>query len=158
MATRNIAGLQELHRALQDFPVKFEKSVLRGGMRAGGKVFERIAAGKIPVRSGKLRNSLKVRTRSKRGQVTVEITLGDKNAFYGHMVENGTAAHFLVPRKKVRGMAKRMAINGTPRTWVKHPGAKPNPIMRNTFDEGQEQALAAFRDYVYGRIMRGSKL
>lgn len=145
--TIGITGLAELNRVLQELPAKIEGRILRGAMRAGQKVILDAAKSNVPVQSGALRGSLRITTRSKGGKVSATLVAGNKKAFYAHMVEFGTARHFIKPKK-----TKSLFFAGLARQVVDHPGAGPSPFMRPAFDASSEQALTAVRDYIATRI------
>jgi len=143
----NVKGLSDLNKLLNEFPAKVEGNIMRGAMRAGAKVFEDRAKQLVPVKSGSLRDSIKVRTRSKRGRVSATVSAGDKKAFYAHMVEFGTAQHFIKPKSR-----KSLFFAGLAMDVVDHPGAKSKPFMRPALDGGQTEAVNAAADYIRKRI------
>lgn len=146
-----IDGLDELFKAMQEMPVKLEKKVLRGAMRAGAKVFLDRARAKVPTKTGKLRKSLRISTRVRNGKIEARLIAGNKEAFYPHMVEFGTAAHFIKPKSR-----KSLFFAGLAREIVDHPGAKPQPFMRPAFDGGTTDAIEAARAYAARRIDEGA--
>jgi HK97 gp10 family phage protein len=128
MANVEIKGLAELHKALQELPVKIERNVLRGGLRAGAKVMEEEAKRLAPVSppssggkkygavAGELRDSIRVSMRTSRGTVRATVKAGNKKAWYANFVEFGTARHWISAqirpqRWNRRGDLKTMAIN-----------------------------------------------
>ncbi|MDQ1925172.1 HK97-gp10 family putative phage morphogenesis protein, partial [Massilia pseudoviolaceinigra] len=92
MADPNITGGRELDAFLQQFSAKFEKNVMRGGLRAGANEFKEEVKANIPVDSGALRRSVRVTTNAKGGRVTASVKIGNKKAWYAQMVEFGTRA------------------------------------------------------------------
>ncbi len=147
MSEVKITGLAELDKLLKALPGKVEKNILRGAMRAGAKVFQDRARGLAPVASGKLRESIRVSTRAKQGQVWATVTAGGKRAFYAPMVEFGTARHFIKPKHR-----QSLFVAGLARETVDHPGARPNPFMRPALDGGQAEAIGAAADYIRARL------
>ncbi len=145
----HVSGLFELDKLLKELPAKVERNILRGAMRAGAKVFADRARELVPVRSGQLRDSIKVSTRSKRGRVSATVRAGGKKAFYAHMVEFGTARHFIKPRKR-----KSLFFAGLAREVVDHPGSAPKPFMRPALDGGQVEAVNAAADYIRNRLAK----
>lgn len=153
MADLNVIGGADLAAALRDFPVKFEVQVMAAALREGAREIEARAKANVPVRTGKLRDSIKIRRRNNRrtGFVNLLITAGDRKkggAFYAHMVEFGTQPHEIRPRR-----AKSLFIAGLLRQVVRHPGAKPSGFMRRAFDEGHAPALVRVTE----RVARGIK-
>lgn len=145
----HVSGLSELDKLLKELPAKVERNILRGAMRAGAKVFEGRAKQLVPVKSGQLRDSIKVSTRSKRGRVSATVRAGGKKAFYAHMVEFGTARHFIKPRKR-----KSLFFAGLAREVVDHPGSAPKPFMRPALDNSQREAVNAAADYIRKRLAK----
>ena len=147
MADIEVKGLADLDRYLKEFPAKLEAKILRGAMRAGSKVFLDLAKQKVPSKTGALRKSLRISTRLKQGRTSATVVAGDKVAFYAHMVEFGTARHWIKPSKR-----KSLFFAGIMRETIDHPGARPQPFMRPAFDEGTQGAIEASRDYTARRI------
>lgn len=145
----HVSGLSELDKLLKELPARIEGNIMRGAMRAGAKVFADRAKQMVPVKSGQLRDSIKVSTRSKRGRVSATVRAGSKKAFYAHMVEFGTARHFIKPRKR-----KSLFFAGIAREVVDHPGASPKPFMRPALDGGQVEAVNAAADYIRKRLAK----
>lgn len=149
MSDFQITGLVELNALLQTLPAKIEGNVMRSAMRAGQKVMLEAAKSNIPVKSGALRDSLKIKTSSRRGKVSATLVAGGKKAYYAHMVEFGTAQHFIKPKR-----ARSLFFAGLAREVVDHPGARPSPFMRPAFDSSAPQALTAVREYIATRLPR----
>lgn len=145
----HVSGLSELDRLLKELPAKIEGNIMRGAVRAGAKVMEARAKELVPVDDGDLRDSIKVSTKSKRGRVSATVRAGGKKAFYAHMVEFGTARHFIKPRKR-----KSLFFAGLAREVVDHPGASPKPFMRPALDSGQAEAVNAAADYIRKRLAK----
>lgn len=143
----HVSGLSELDRLLKELPAKIEGNIMRGAVRAGAKVMETRAKELVPVDDGDLRDSIKVSTKSKRGQVSATVRAGGKKAFYAHMVEFGTARHFIKPRKR-----KSLFFAGMAREVVDHPGTSPKPFMRPALDNSQREAVDAAASYIRQRL------
>lgn len=147
MSMIKIEGLSDLKKALQELPVKIEKNIMRGALRSGAKEFETKAKEEMPEQSGKLKRSLKINTRVRKGVVTSTISVGGGKVFYAHMVEFGTVAHLIKPKKK-----KSLVVNGTPVASAQHPGAIGKPFMRPAFDAGSADAVQAVAEYIKKRL------
>lgn len=147
MSELSILGLKELDAALQELPAKLEKNILRGAMRAGAKVMLDAARQQVPVRTGALRDSLTVRSGYQRGRVTGTVRAGNSKVYYAHMVEFGTAKHFIKPKT-----ARSLFIAGLFRDGVDHPGARSRPFMRPAFDSSSPAAIEAMAEYLRERI------
>jgi HK97 gp10 family phage protein len=147
MSTLKIDGLAQLNKLLKELPAKIETNIMRGALREGSKQFLERARDEVPVKSGKLRKSLRISTRSKKGQVTASLSAGGKGAFYAYMVEFGTASHLIKPKTK-----KSLMINGASVASVDHPGSEDKPFMRKAFDAGSADAVKAATDYIKKRL------
>ena len=144
----NIRGGRELDDLLQTLPVKVEKNILRGAMRAGAKVMLAEVKQRIPVASGQLAASARITTRASKGRVSASVKVGNIVAWYAHLVEFGTRAHTIKPKE--RGGALR--FGGVTTGEVHHPGIAPRPFMRPAADSGMSAALAAVTAKVRERL------
>jgi len=154
-----IKGLAELHRTLQELPVKIERNVLRGGLRAGAKVMEaeaeRLCPEALPTldsvkrgaRLGELKRSIRVTLRARGSTVRATLKAGNKVAWYAHLVEFGTARHWIKPKSR-----KSLFIAGLFKEIIDHPGARPKPFMRPAFDSKWRMAIDAMADYIRTRL------
>lgn len=123
---RYVNGAQEVQTELLAYPAKVEQRVVRTALAAGARVVRDAAKAEAPVRSGKLRGSIRVSTRARKGQVTAGVRVGNlkTGVFYSHMVLGGTKPHSIVPRR-----GKGLRVGNVPRRRAEHPGAKPNDFM-----------------------------
>lgn len=184
-STVEIKGLKELDAVLKSLPEKIEQNVMRGAIRAGQKVMLDAVREKLrsngSVRSGDLINSLRIqfdRKARKRGWVNAKLVVGSKEAFYAHMLEFGTAAHFISikedakPKRQTRRGERKYGyrtINKMVKRGslvigkhfvgqsVSHPGSSPKPFIRPAFDESQQAAIEAFAEYVRKRLPKELK-
>ena len=159
-SSTQVAGLADLQAAMDRFSVDLEKKMLRGALRAAQKVVldeaKRLCPAAPPsaenaktygTKSGDLQKSLRISTSAKNGVVKALLKAGNKKAFYAHMVEFGTAAHFIKPKS-----SKSLFIAGLMRDGVQHPGAQKKPFMRPAMDNKIPAATQAFADYLRTRI------
>ncbi len=144
-----IKGLAELERALQQLPDKLERNVVRGALKAAGKPIADDAKARVAKISGDLRKSIRVSTRVVKGKPVAYVKAGSKEAFYAHMVEGGTTAHFIRPKH-----AKSLFIAGLMRTEVSHPGARKRPFLRPAMDTQSGAAVQAFAAHVRARLTK----
>ncbi len=166
MADIEIKGLAELQKALDELPAKIERNVLRGGLRAGSNVIAEEARRLCPEapptmasvkhggRIGDLKRSIRVsmRVSSKTGTVRARVKAGNKKAFYAHMVERGTARHWIKPKNR-----KSLFFAGLAREVIDHPGARPKPFLRPAFDAKARAAIEAMADYIRARLPKELK-
>lgn len=90
-----VVGQRELFARLRQLPPKVQRKVVRPALRAAAKVIHAEAKQLVPVRSGALQKSLKVRAQKrKRDSIGVNVQTGEKffrgPVFYGGFVEYGT--------------------------------------------------------------------
>lgn len=149
MSELHIEGLAALERALEQLPDKIERNIVRGALRAGSKVFLTEARRRVPKKTGKLAKSLRISVRKVRGGLVATTKAGNKEAFYAHMVEYGTAAHLIKP---ING--KALLLAGANFEKVRHPGAAAHPFMRPAFDLGARNAVLAYAAYMRKRLTK----
>lgn len=180
MSEIHVKGLSDLQKLLNTLPAKIEQNALRGALRAAANVVKKEAQALVPKQSGALRDSIRVSVRARYGKVTASIKAGGgptkkqvrttpsgrtsvkySNAYYAHMVEYGTRAHYLKSQKTKAwrlvankqassGFAKRLVVTGE--TGAMHPGARPHPYMRPALDNRAGDALVAAGEYLKKRL------
>lgn len=153
MSSNTVKGLADLKRAMAELPAKIEANMMRGAMRAGGKVIAEAAKASVNSVSGELAQSIAVGTRLKGGQAVCTVTAGKPTksggktkrlGWYAHIVEGGAKAHVIKARR-----GKLLAI-GVKK--VNHPGAKARPFMRPALDTQGLAAVEAVREYLRKRL------
>jgi len=119
----------ELQRALKRLTLKLGKKVTMDAMKSGARVIQKEMKAQVPVRTGKLKKSIKLKQR--RTFEGVEVSVGS-NLPYAHLVE------FAVRPHKVKGR--------------QHPGTTSQPFMRPAFetkvDESVDTIKTKLRDAV----------
>lgn len=138
MADTVLKGGKELQAFLDKLPAKIERNIMRSALRAGAKIIADEAKLNVPVRDGDLRNSIRVTTRARKGQVSASAKAGSKKAWYWRFVEFGTAAHTI---KSSTGAS--LFFNGGAYKTVRHPGARARPFMRPAMDSRADDAIRA---------------
>lgn len=149
----NIVGGKELSEFLKTLPTKLERNVMRGAMRAGAKVVADEAKKNVPNRNGALKKTIRVSSRSKKGQISGSAKAGSKKVFYASWVEFGTAPHMIVANKMfLRFKAKdgRMVTTYS----VNHTGAIAKPFMRPALDAKAIDAIKATGNYIKARMSK----
>lgn len=155
-----ITGGDAIARALAEFPVKIEVLMMRGGLRTGALLIAADAKARVPVQSGALRDSIKVRTGKKRdGKVFAYVVAGSRknkdSPWYAHLVEYGVKPHIIVAgggTKSGKALAAAGRILGEK---VDHPGANAKPFMRPALSSQASNAIEAMAEYLRARIERG---
>jgi HK97 gp10 family phage protein len=155
MAEIHIKGLADLQKMLDTLPVKLEKNIMRGALRAGANVIQKQAKANIHSVSGELAKSIKVSTNSKGGTVTAKVVagkgLGVKGKEPGNLplwLEYGTAPHIIRARKG-GGLA---LPDGGVVSEVMHPGQGPKPFLRPALDTQAGAAVVAAAEYMRERL------
>ncbi len=143
-----VRGLNVLHETLRQMPDKIAMNVARGGLRAAAVVIQKGIKQEIEdmglVRTGTLRDSIAVSTRSVKGRPTAKVKT---DVWYGVILERGSGPHEILPR-----VGEVLAFNGITVRSVYHPGFTAKPFMRNGFDKNHRAALAVMREYMRNRL------
>lgn len=146
MAETRIKGLSELQAMLDTLPAKVEKNILRSALRAGAKPVLAAAKAGVPVRSGKLRDSLRITTSGKGGTARAAVTT---RLFYAKFVEYGTAAHEIVPQVR-----SALGFGSVVTEKVEHPGGGARPFLRPALDGQKEAAVLAAAQQIKKRLTK----
>lgn len=155
--TSEVSGTKELDRMLSVLPDQIAQKVLRGAVLAGATEMKRQAKRRCPIKSGRLRRSIRVKYKrigrgSRTGRVFYQVGPSER---YGHLVEFGTGFHVIKPSLS-RRIKRRVAGENVSSKWalgkngmfgkrVNHPGATPQPFLRPAFDEGQDDIIRAMK-------------
>lgn len=144
-----ISGLAQLDQALSTLAPRIVANIVRGGLRAGGKVIEAAAKEAAPQRTGKLAATIRTRSGIRRGVPQARVVVGSKEVWYAHLVEFGTQPHEIRPAG-----AKSLFLAGLLREVVAHPGAGARPFMRPAMDASQTAAALAAAEYMRKRLTK----
>jgi HK97 gp10 family phage protein len=147
-----IKGAAELQRFLDQLPANVEKNIVRGALRAGTKVLADAVNVAVPERTGALKGSIKVRAGVRAGRATARVTIGDKKAWYLHIIEGGSKPHDIAPKKRLNDGKKALAFGDFVRALVHHPGTKANPFFVRTVDANAQRASDAVIAYIRNRL------
>jgi HK97 gp10 family phage protein len=168
-----VSGGEDIAKALKEFPLAMEVAMTRGGLRAGAVIIAEEAKSRVPVQSGALRNSIKVRTGKKKdGSAFAYVVAGTRelkrdasgnykhgskynNPWYAHLVEYGVKRHVIIAgggTKAGKALAAGARILGEK---VDHPGADAKPFMRPALSTKAQSAIDRIADYLRTRIAKG---
>lgn len=152
MLDLNVNGLAGLEVTLRELPLKLEKNVCRASLRAGAKVIAEDARRRVPVKTGKLRDSIRVTSSLRGGKPSASVKAGDrkKGVFYAHLVERGTALHRIHP--KWRKALAAGGNQGAPFYGAVSVAASAKPFMRPAADTMAQAAVDAFAAYMRQRL------
>lgn len=135
-----VSGFKELEANLKALPLRLARNVVARATYAGAVVVRDAARKNAPVKTGKLRKSIRIKKkRSRRGSTEVIYTVFPKE-YYGHIVEKGSGPHIIkVKTKKALGKYGKFGL------IVKHPGAKAKPFLRPAFDDNIPRIIDAMQ-------------
>lgn len=152
MSTREelIQGGRELDQLLQTLPGKMQKNINRTGLRAGAAVLLGEVKANIPVDSGDLLASARITSRARGADVSVSVKVGNRVAWYAHLVEFGTRPHEIRPREQ----GGALQFGGVTTRSVQHPGTRPRPFMRPAVDLKLPAAIEAITAKIRDRLTR----
>jgi len=149
-----IKGIAELTQKLKSLQGEIREEAEQNLVKWGAQLFAREAKKRVPTKTGTLKKSIRV-MKDRPGLVLkkkqwsigqgiiryiVSPTRGGKNAdgFYAHLVEFGTSAHEIKPKRK-----KAMKYGDEFSAKLFHPGFHQKPFMRPAFDENADAAITA---------------
>ena len=153
MSLVHVKGLQELDKFLQELPVRLEKNVLRGALRAGAKVIQQEAKLNINSVSGETAASIKVRSNAQGGKVTASVY---SRYFVAPFLEWGTRPHTITAQ-----LGGALAFGGSLRWSVEHPGIAPygskttigpHAFLRPALDLRAQDAVVEVGIYMRARL------
>jgi HK97 gp10 family phage protein len=143
-------SLKAVLRNLDALPANIERNIVRGALRASAKPILQAAQQNVPVKSGKLKQSVRISSSFDRraGEVVISIKAGRNGSkgdpFYAHMVEFGTKPHKITGPRRIAGKWFR----GT----TLHPGTPASGFMRKAYDSTAQAVIDAYADYMRRRI------
>jgi HK97 gp10 family phage protein len=174
--TFKLNGGPELLAFLDQLPLKLQKNVLRGAMRAGARVVQKEAKLRVPAKSGLTRKSIKVDTGVENGRVIGRVLARGRHAYLARMIERGIDPHIISISEEDRGTTMtrrgpRVVSIGTVNKMVKrgslkigehfvgpivhHPGVAARPFMRPALDIKAKEAVGAIGQYIAARLKFG---
>jgi HK97 gp10 family phage protein len=149
MSDQIISGGRELDQLLQTLPAKIERNIMRAALRAGAATILPEVKQRIPVATGALRDSARITTKFKKGQVSASVKVGNFVAWYAHLVEFGTQPHTITAAP-----GSALNVNGTVTKSVEHPGVTGRPFMRPAADAKFAEAIQAVERKVRERLTK----
>lgn len=166
MADIVVKGQRELYELLQTLPVKLERNIVRGALRAGARPIKDAAVARCPVglpssegrklyglHEGSLRDSIRISTRVKGATVSASVKAGGKtraggDVWYAHLIEfTGAKAHTITAKGR-----KILSFGGLFFQSVKHPGMRARPFMRPALESQAQAAVVAAAEYMKQRL------
>jgi HK97 gp10 family phage protein len=126
-----VSGLSELDAKLRTLPEQFQKKALRGATSAGAKVIRDDARKRVKKKSGDLQEGIRFTTSVNlaNGQAISKVFVSVKKAWYGRLVEGGTAPHrIVVKNRRMLRFIPGKSIAPVFRRFVTQ-SASPHPFM-----------------------------
>jgi len=145
-----IKGAADLQRFLDQLPANVEKNIVRGALRAGAKVTADAVKASAPEKTGELKKSVRVTAGVRAGRVTSRVVIGDKKAWYLHILEGGAKPHIIKP--KIKGGKKALSFGEKIYAIVHHPGIKARPFFVQAVDSSAQQASSKVIAYIRNRL------
>jgi len=152
-----LSGVKELTKLLDQLPtVAMRKTVIRNALKKAGQPIAESAKANVPVKSGRLRDTIKVSTSLKasqrggkfdRSRVTVYIGSSSPLA---HLVEFGTVERILKEPRNILLNGRWVTIRST-------GFVSPNPFLRNAWDAMKHKALKTFAGEMEQQIYKAAR-
>ncbi len=156
-----LKGMQELEQALSQLAPKIQANVIRGAMRTGAKVMQQAAKENVPVKSGALKDTIRVGSSLRGGIAIGRVMMGsrvkggsrkgaagaDRGAFYANMIEFGVKPHEIRPKG-----GKSFFFAGFNHTLIHHPGFAGKHILQNAMDSNVPNVMKAVGEYMNKRM------
>lgn len=139
-----LTGIDQLLKNLRQINAELAKRAPSAAVRAGSRIIINEARIRTPIKTGSLKKSIGLRIRKYSRSNTLTGIIGPRSipyatpsgkknpAFYGHLVEFGTAPHDLTSNKKFIA-----------RKGAHHPGAQARPYLRPAWDAAAPAARSA---------------
>jgi len=133
-------GFEHIQKLLRQLPPILQKGALRKGIRAGAKIIAEEARRRVPVDTGALRKSIKVRAATrlrKKTAVGVRVVAGEGDykgdTFYGSFIEYG---YWKQETYRLGSRIYSMKRGKGKSTWV-----PPDPFMRGALESKAKNAV-----------------
>lgn len=163
-----VEGLRELDQNMRELGGNVATKWVNGGLRAGVRLIQLAAKSAVPVDTGQLRDTVRIRrgsrvrsddvrehfaisgSRVKGGASKVK---GQQGAFYAHMQELGTKAHVI--RAHANGAKLgRLKIGSSYYTEIHHPGNPATHFMEKSARNTAQASFNAFASYIRAKVAR----
>ena len=163
--TWRVDGLRELDANLRAMGAEVSVKWTNGALRAGSRVMQLAAQGNVPIRTGTLKNTIRIR-RGKRDRAdnvrdyfvfAGGRVKGGGGAFYAHMVERGTKPHRIEGRMRDGNRPGRLLFGGNYYMGVNHPGTPATHFMERAARNSTAAATDAFANYIRAKLAKTGK-
>lgn len=154
--TFHVKGLAALGKAMSELPLKLERNVMRGALRAGMHPVRDAARVNVTKQSGALARGLRVSTNTKRKMVYAKLKTSGEHDYIARFIEFGTARHWISSKSGKMLRIAGVNLDGKSITTfvqrVDHPGGRTMPFMRPALDAQAGAAVTATGEYIRGRL------
>lgn len=146
----DLTGEKELLAKLDKLETKSGKRVLGKAVRAGVAPIRKEVRRNMPVDEGEAKRNTATKLKFYRNRGTqiglVGIKGKSKARWYLHLIEKGTKAHLIKPKRK-KALSLGKTEEGHDRIYgtVKHPGAKAHNVLSKAAISQSAKAVAAFQ-------------
>lgn len=150
-----VEGYEQAKKILDELPNNMQKRMLLAALRGSAKPMLQSAKAKVPIKSGKLKKTLKIVRFKDRNASKSEVAVAVKpvfertskkgavNQFYGKFIHEGTAD----VRKSRKGKFLVFENQEGDKVFVKSvKGIKPSPFLEQAYSESNERTVAIFGD------------
>ncbi len=144
---KHVKGLSDIQRAFDQLPVKYEKNILRGALRAGAKPVQTEVKANIWKDTGEMQAGVKISTSSKGGTIIAKVKVTGKHAHIAPWLEFGVAAHRILAKD-----GGWMFFGGVFAKSIDHPGIQPRPVFRPALESQATNAVVAAAEYSKKRL------
>jgi len=156
-----ITGFDGIKHALNQLPIELQRKAISVSVRAGANFLKEEIKNQFPKKPSKMANlyghlkdNIAVRFSKKKsramGALIYELHPG--KAFWAWMLEYGTKAHDITPKK-----AKALTVLGKFLSEVKVKGISARPIWRNTFDTKLNAIFMIIKNKFYSELPKAAK-
>jgi len=150
-----LIGDKELEQLFKNVPLSVKKQTMASAARKGGQVLRKSAKRYAQSVSKNVARSLIVKVKRTRNGAYALVGVdtnyvgddGTRPSRILHLLEFGTSAHLVTGKGQVLANKKGEVFaraNQRGKPFVKHPGARPRPIMRPAFDASKNQVEATY--------------
>lgn len=150
-----VEGYEQAKKILDELPNNMQKRMLLAALRGSAKPMLQSAKSKVPVKSGKLKKTLKIVRFKDRNASKSEVAVAVKpvfertskkravNQFYGKFIHDGTAD----VRRSRKGKFLVFENQQGEKVFVKSvKDIKPSPFLEQAYTESNERTVAIFGD------------
>lgn len=150
-----VEGYEQAKKILDELPNNMQRRMLLAALRGSAKPMLQSAKAKVPIKSGKLKKTLKIVRFKDRNASKSEVSVAVKpvfertkkkgavNEFYGKFIHEGTTD----PRVSRKGKMLVFENQQGKKVFVKSvKGIKPSPFLEQAYTESNERTVAIFGD------------